>query len=131
MAKIKVFGTNYTLSSAYSIEELKEVNELFSEALTLKDENNEPYFSVALNEENDSVSKYGIVFAKNDLGNHACVSMTLPADVTAENVKSWILNKYTAVIHNLIEVERQITVYQADLDEMKEMIADSVVIIDD
>lgn len=128
MAKIKVFGTTYSIVSDYSTETIREIKKFDPSILTLTNEKGEPFFKVDL-ARNDSISPYGISFSCDDLNNKACITKPIPCDLTTETVKKWLTDKYGLALIRLTEVESYIAEEMDVLNDTKATIAGAIEIV--
>lgn len=119
MAKIKTLHKAAVISTDLTIKEIKKVEALNPDCLTIKDAEGSVKFSIGTGK-TESISKYGIVFA-----NDSKVSILIDAEKVNRDV---IENQFGAILLQLSEVEKQVYTYLetvgTDLDDLIEISED-------
>jgi hypothetical protein len=109
MAKIKLMGNQIAIVSALTLEQLDTIRRRKPEALKLKDEKGEKAVFVVDTGFEGNVSKYGVVFAAQEvIGGRAIFSMEAPSDDAVE-VRKYINENWGTVVFDLNKVEAQCT----------------------
>lgn len=109
MAKIKLMGNQIAIVSALTLEQLETIRRRKPEALKLKDEKGEKAVFVVDTGFEGNVSKYGVVFASQEvIGGRAIYSMEAPFDDAVE-VRKYINEVWGTVVFDLNKVEAQCT----------------------
>ena len=108
MAKIKLMGDHLAIVSAMKLDELKTIKRRKPEALKLKDDKGEKtVFAVDVDTYEGSLSKFGIVFASQEVvGGRAIYTMPAPSADSVE-VRKYINENLGTVVFDLNKVEAQ------------------------
>lgn len=115
MAQIKVVGGAYAIISEYTMAQLKEVERYRPKALQLVDpETKSVEFQIATGT-HSSITKYGMVFnsSTRDAEGKACITMTIPEDVT--DAKVYIVDTIGTAITKLATIEKAIKPAQEEI----------------
>lgn len=112
MAKLVISGHQATLVSNAKLADIQKVATFDPEILTLKNENDEPVFGIAISHcgEGD-IGAFGVEFSpKPDLNGFAIASIKLcfPADVEVEEVKKALAESYAGALAKLGGIEDKI-----------------------
>ena len=115
MAKIKVLGNACTLISTLKSEDIKKATKYCPEAVTLVDEEKNPYFVVKMGE--PSASKFGVSFNEtNDEGKAYLTIVGIPRDAETKEI---IKEDFGEMLFNLNKIETKV---EAALNEINERI---------
>ena len=109
MAKFVISGHTATLVSGAKLEDVKKVQAFDPEVLTLRNEDGDPVFGVAIAKcgEGD-IGNYGVEFApKADFNGYAiaAIGLSFPEDATADDVKKELAETFAGVLTKLGEIE--------------------------
>lgn len=119
MAKIKIYNDNFSITSKFSVEDIKAISEFAPDVLTLTDSNGEIYFAISYDEDLSGVNKWGIMFTKNGMDGYASVSLPIPENETRETIKGYLVDKYFSILHNLELVEQAMVEVVDEIAQMK------------
>ena len=133
MAKFVVTGAACTLTSAVKLEDLKKVLRFRPEIGTLKDEEGNPVFVVAVEVDPEgigNIGEFGIEFAPvaNPAG-FAFANFLLPNDVVSDpEMKTLIAEQFGGVIDNLVQIEEKIPVALAEINAKIQALAETITV---
>lgn|GEM_PF-4410712 len=106
MAKVKFQGNVVAITSVFTLEELKNIQKVYPDRLTLIDEEGEPLFLIgAAPLGNGSIGNYGINFDTKDAEGHAMVMLEADTD-DPEELKEFVKDKYAKALANLSQMEQ-------------------------
>ncbi len=109
MAKFIISGHQAALVSSAKLADIKKVQTFDPEVLTLRNEDGDPVFGVAVAKcgEGD-IGTYGVEFApKADFNGNAvaAIGLSFPEDATADDVKKELAESFAGALTKLGEIE--------------------------
>lgn len=128
-AQLVVAGSAAILTSDVKLEDWKRIQELSPESLTMVDEDDEPYFKVAVTEGPGSLSKYGIEFADTTTNQEGKATVTVLLDPTAEDKLALVKKEIGPVLLDLIDLEKEIPDILKEIDDMESELDKNIVLM--
>ena len=130
MATIKILGTTAAIVSAFTRDQLEELEKYRPEALKIKDaETKEDVFMVAFDEDEDSVSPYGISFGGVTNGETKYAMCTLPIPSGTEDPAKYVAEEVGTSIIMLNRLEATLGDVLTEITAEKKAVADSISIV--
>lgn len=129
MAKIVIAGDVFIITSSKTLEDLKQIEKHFPDALKLKDDDEKLYFAVGTGSSN--VNKNGISFNGEtpDEHRHAFMRLTIPTDVA--DAKQYVADYVGTAFINLQKVEENLGAALQKIKENKAEVMRNIVVITD
>ena len=117
--KAQVIGCACIIFSAFTVEELKELQQYMPDAMTMRDDKGEPIFAISIDETKPgSLNNYGAVFSgKTTSQGNATITILL--DPTCEDTEKLVREKLGSAILNLVDLEEYLMKKLADLQKRK------------
>lgn len=126
MAKITTLGDSVQIKTTITLNELVKVKRYEPEALTIRDEDGNPVFTVSYGDA--SLSAYGICFSSTDAEDNMFLTLVNPvqdhSDKEAE--KQAILEEFAPIIAKLNVLEVNIMGIVKELDVIESSVAESI-----
>lgn len=127
MAKIKVTGAAAVVKSDVKLEDYRKVEKYRPEKLVLRDEDDEPVFSVKTGHGMGSIGKYGAVFGDITDGEEKFATITLVENEGfGEDAKAAVTEKVGVAILNLNKIEEAVPAVVQEIDAELATIAASI-----
>ncbi len=124
--KAQVIGCACIIFSAFTLDELKEMQQFMPDAMTMRDDKGEPIFAISVDEtQPGSLNKYGAVFSgKTTSQGNATITIVL--DPTCENTEKLVREKLGSAILSLVDMEEYLVKKLPDLHKRKGLLDDYV-----
>ncbi len=116
-AKINIAGNVFVITSAYSLEQLKQVERYRPEALTLKDEDGNVTFAVGTG--SSSFGKIGVSFNDTTYDEHklACITLNIPNGT--QDAKQYVADYVGMAFLKLQNIEARLSGVLEEIEDIE------------
>ena len=109
MAKIKVAGKAVVITSSLKYEDIKTIEKYRKNALTLRDEKDEPVFRIGTTNGTGKINAYGAEFDGCTRDNDKLATITILADIDdSDDAKEFIADTVGAWVLTLNKLEKEL-----------------------
>lgn len=128
-AKLVIAGAAAVLTSDVKLADWNRIQEMSPEALTMVDEDEEPYFKVAVGEGPGTIGEYGIEFANETTNQEGKATVTVLLDPEAEDKIALVKKNIGPALLNLIELEKEVPDILKEIEDMEKAIDQNIVLM--
>lgn len=122
----KILGRAAVITSSLKTEMIKKLARHNPEALNLRDENKEQFFTVRMTSKSASIGNAGIAFADTTADGSASLTVFLPEDLPMEERETWFKEHYSTPLFRLAEAEHTIGIRYQNLSSQFASIESSI-----
>lgn len=129
MAKINVLGDAVVITSDLKAEDITLAAKYNPKALTLVDEDGDPYFGIAVSNKS-SINAFGISFngVARDGSGKATVTIGYNGSDKPDEIKEDLADKFGIALANLNKIEKALPAVLADIQKQKKTVIESITV---
>ena len=126
--KVRVIGCACIIFSAFTPDELRDLQRYIPDAMTMRSESGEPVFAISLDEASPgSLNKYGAVFSKRTTSS-GNATITILIDPECDDPEEAVRESLGSAILNLVDMEEKLMKRMNELEQKKNLLNEHIAV---